>query len=43
MGRRLAFIGEIRRQDDLLDLAPPKGPVTTRGTDALQELREDRT
>jgi prevent-host-death family protein len=27
---------------DLLDLAPPKGPVTRRGTKALEELREDR-
>jgi len=30
-------------QGDLLELAPPKGPVTTKGTDALRELREDRT
>jgi hypothetical protein len=30
-------------EGDLLDLAPPKGPVTTKGTDALRDLREDRT
>jgi antitoxin (DNA-binding transcriptional repressor) of toxin-antitoxin stability system len=29
-------------QADLLDLAPPRGPITTKGTDALRELREDR-
>jgi prevent-host-death family protein len=29
-------------EGDLLDLAAPKGPVTTRGTDALRNLREDR-
>ncbi|MGH2580052.1 MAG: type II toxin-antitoxin system Phd/YefM family antitoxin [Actinomycetota bacterium] len=28
-------------QGDLLDLAPPRGPITTRGTDALRELREE--
>jgi prevent-host-death family protein len=27
---------------DLLDLPPPKGPIGTRATQALQELREDR-
>jgi prevent-host-death family protein len=30
-------------EGDLLDLTPPKGPVTTKGTDVLRELREDRT
>lgn len=29
-------------QGDLLDLAPPKGRVSTNGTEALQDLREDR-
>ena len=29
-------------EGDLLDLAPPKGPITTKGTDTLRELREDR-
>jgi len=42
--RRLVSSGRASPPEgDLLDLAPPKGPVTTRGTDALQELREDRT
>jgi prevent-host-death family protein len=27
---------------DLLDMPPPKGPVTTCGTDALEEHRQDR-
>jgi prevent-host-death family protein len=30
-------------EGDLLDLAPPRGPVTAKGTDALRDLREDRT
>ena len=29
-------------EGDLLELPPPKGPVTHRGSKALQELREDR-
>jgi prevent-host-death family protein len=29
-------------QGDLLDLAPPRGPVTTKGIDALRELGEER-
>jgi len=29
-------------QGDLLELAPPRGPVTTKATDALRELRDDR-
>jgi prevent-host-death family protein len=42
--RRLIASGRARPPEgDLLDLAPPKGPVTARGTDALQDLREDRT
>jgi prevent-host-death family protein len=41
--RRLVASGRARPADgDLLDLAPPKGPITSRGTDALRELREDR-
>src|SRR5436305_14833250 len=27
-------------EGDLLDLSPPKGPVSAKGTDALRELRE---
>jgi len=27
-------------QGDLIDLAPPRGPITTKGTDALRELRD---
>jgi prevent-host-death family protein len=42
--RQLVASGRARPPEgDLLDLAPPKGPVTTKGTDALRELREDRT
>jgi hypothetical protein len=33
---------DIIARGDLLDLAPPKGPTSTKGTDALRELREDR-
>lgn len=41
--RRLAAEGRATPpQGDLLDLPSPKGPVTTKGTDALCELREDR-
>jgi prevent-host-death family protein len=41
--RRLVASGRARpAQGDLLDLAPPKGPVTSRGTDVLRELREER-
>jgi prevent-host-death family protein len=40
---RLVSSGRVRpAEGDLLDLPPPKGPVTKRGTAALQELREDR-
>jgi prevent-host-death family protein len=40
---RLVASGRARPpQADLLDLAPPRGPISTRGTEALQELREDR-
>jgi prevent-host-death family protein len=40
---RLVASGRARPpQADLLDLAPPKGPITTKGTDALRKLREDR-
>lgn len=40
---RLVTSGRARPpQGDLLDLAPPRGPITTKGTDALRELREDR-
>lgn len=40
---RLVASGRARpAHGDLLDLAPPRGPVTTKGTDALRELREDR-
>jgi prevent-host-death family protein len=42
--RKLVASGRARPPEgDLLDLAPPKGPATTKGTDALQELREERT
>ena len=42
--RRLVTSGRATPPEgDLLDLAPPKGPVSTKGTDALRELREDRT
>jgi prevent-host-death family protein len=41
--RRLVASGRATPPEgDLLDLAPPKGPVSTKGTDALRELREDR-
>ena len=41
--RRLVASGRAESaQGDLLDLAPPRGPVSTKGTEALQELREDR-
>jgi prevent-host-death family protein len=41
--QRLVSSGRARPpQGDLLDLASPRGPVTTKGTDALRELREDR-
>lgn len=41
--QRLVASGRARPpQGDLLDLALPKGPVTTKGTDVLRELREDR-
>jgi prevent-host-death family protein len=41
--RRLVASGRARpAQADLLDLAPPKGPETTKGTEALQDLREER-
>jgi prevent-host-death family protein len=40
---RLVASGRARAPaGDLLDLSPPRGPVTTRGTDALRELREER-
>jgi prevent-host-death family protein len=29
-------------EGDLLDLAPPRGQVSTKGTDVLRELRADR-
>jgi prevent-host-death family protein len=41
--RKLVASGRARPSEgDLLDLAPPKGPVTTKGTDVLRNLREDR-
>ncbi|MGQ0670585.1 MAG: type II toxin-antitoxin system Phd/YefM family antitoxin [Actinomycetota bacterium] len=41
--RRLVASGRAKPpQGDLLELAPPKGPVNGKGTKALQELREDR-
>lgn len=41
--RRLVASGRAKPpQGDLLELAPPKGPVSRKGTKALQELREDR-
>jgi prevent-host-death family protein len=40
---RLVASGRARPpQGDLLDLAPPRGPITTRAIDALRELREER-
>lgn len=41
--QRLVGSGRARPpQGDLLDIPPPKGSITTRGTDALRELRDDR-
>jgi hypothetical protein len=41
--QRLVSSGRARPpQGDLLDLASPREPVTTKGSDALRELREDR-
>ena len=41
--RRLVASGRAKPPEgDLLDLAPPNGPISTKGTDALRELREDR-
>jgi len=41
--QRLVTSGRARPpQGDLLDLGLPRGPVTTKGIDALRELREDR-
>jgi len=41
--QRLVASGKARpAEGDLLDLPPPKGRVTRRASDALQELREDR-
>ena len=41
--RQLVASGRARlAAGDLLDLPPPKGPVTTSGTDHLRRLREDR-
>jgi len=41
--QRLVASGRARPpQGDLLDLAPPRGPITTKGTDALRELGEER-
>jgi prevent-host-death family protein len=41
--QRLVSSGRARPpQGDLLHLASPRGPVTTKGTDALRELRKDR-
>jgi len=41
--RRLVASGRVRPPTrDLLDLGPPKGPLSTQGTDALQELRRER-
>ena len=40
---RLVAAGRATRPTRRIeDLPPPVGPVSTRGTDALQELREDR-
>jgi len=40
---RLVSSGRARPpEDDLLDLPVPKGQVSTRGSDALKEQREDR-
>jgi prevent-host-death family protein len=41
--RRLVASGRVRPpQRDLLDLAPPRGPVSRKGTEALEELRRER-
>jgi prevent-host-death family protein len=41
--QRLVTSGRARPpQGDLLDLAPPRGPITTKGTHALRELGEER-
>ena len=41
---RLVGSGRARPpQGDLLDLAPPRGPVTTKGTEALRALRQGRS
>ena len=40
---RLVASGRARPPSgDLLDLPAPRGPVTTRGSDALQQLRGER-
>ena len=40
---RLVAAGRVRPSEgDLLDLPPPKGPISTKGTGALRELREER-
>jgi len=42
--QRLVGSGRARPpHGDLLDLAPPRGPVTTKGTEALRELRQGRS
>ena len=41
--QRLVASGIVRAAEgDLLDLPPPRGPVTTRASEALEELREER-
>jgi prevent-host-death family protein len=41
--QRLVASGRARPpQGNLLDLGLPRGPIATKGTDALRELREDR-
>jgi prevent-host-death family protein len=41
---RLVGSGRARPpQGDLLDLAPPRGPITTKGTEALRALGEGRS
>jgi prevent-host-death family protein len=41
--QRLVTSGRARPpKGDLLDLGLPRGPNTTKGTDALRELRQDR-
>lgn len=40
---RLVGSGRARPpQGDLLVLAPPRGPITTKGTEVLRDLREER-